>query len=75
MSGRQIRMVAQLMDGAIPTRDFSCTLLVLVPLLTSYASWSLFWAFFSTRRRIRDLRPANDSARRAGHDGTIWVLN
>ena len=36
---------------------------------------SLFFSFFSTSRRIWDLRGATAAARRAGHHGSIGFLN
>ncbi len=48
--------------------------MVLVQFLTSYASWGLLLAFCSGSGRIRDLRRANDAARRAGHYGSISFL-
>ena len=63
-------------DGANTTRRFSYTSNRRFGAASNRsASWCQFGAFCSTSRRIRDLRRVNDSARRAGHDGTICFLN
>ena len=63
-------------DGADTTRRFSYTSNRRFGAASNRsASWRLVWAFCSANRRIRDLRPANDAARRAAHDGTICFVN
>ena len=75
MSGRPKPGWCLTVDGANTTRRDSCTLILLVLFLTSYASLSLFGVFVSASRRIWDPGRAKDSARHAGHDGTICLLN